>query len=202
LSDEQHLAGPKSPFELPGGLNIQNTIVDDRRQDMHRRMKRALEAVISDRIASSVGGFPVTLVIRKGRCHFWPSVERVAAIPYPTIAATTGRDPVFGEPGTGDFNYEIIASADASSNTLAVYFRLVEKALVFRRWEGGIPFAAIIGELSHETVEHDLGARFGETMWRSRFERVADRSYAISSNVPEGARSSVGGLTEKPIGTP
>lgn len=199
LSDEQHLALPKSRFELPGGLNIHNKIVDAVREDIHRRTKRALEAVISDRVVSSVGGFPITLVVRRGRCHFWPSVERVAANPYPTIAASSGRDPVFGESDTGDFNYEIIVSADAGSNTLAVYFRLTEKALVFRRWDGGIPFAAIVDELPPETAEHDLAARFGENMWRSRFERDASGTYVMSSNVPESARNSVSGLTEKQI---
>jgi hypothetical protein len=167
----------------PGGFDVQLSIGDEEHQEIHRKMTKAFRAIIADRGSPSVGGFPVTLILKENYARHWAGVMEVAGQPYPLIVPSKNWDSLRGEAGTGDFNYEIISTRDARDNIIVLLFPLSDRALVFHLNGRGIPYAEAL-DVDSATAEEALKKRFDRNFWRVRVHKVGLNSYEINADCP------------------
>ena len=92
------------------------------------------------------------------------------------------RDPPFGDAGLGDYNYEIISSANAADNFVAIYYRLIRQAVVLTCLDG-VPNTAIVTDLDPATAHELLSEKFGVDVWRVRITQKGS-TYGINADPP------------------
>jgi hypothetical protein len=149
-------------------------------------MRHAFNALIADPNSPNVGGFPTTLVIAEGSVRFWPTAVNLFVNPEPSIETFPDRDVVLGDAAAGDFHFEVFTTEYANDNIVGVYFRYIEKALVFRRRDSGLPYATLESDLSPDSVEKILAERLGVAVWRVRIRRINTNKYEMAGDPPSG----------------
>src|SRR4051794_2983130 len=113
--------------------------------------------VIKNTDIQNVGGVPLILVIALGRQQVWPAISGIFTSPNPILEGSPDRDVFYGEAQTGDFNFEVVPMERASSNSLAVFYPNANVAVLFARWEGGIPYGRVFRDVRSELLISLLG---------------------------------------------
>lgn len=170
----------------PGTRGIRASIVDSEVDRLETCMTASIMDAIRNPKIDSVGGVPITLVIGNDRQYFWPEVSGLFSSPNPPIAPSDQRDVLFGEARTGDFNYETVAPTEPSSNVLAVFFRNADFALLFARWDNGIPYGRLIRNVTSDTLEARIADEWPGQMWRVRIVKK-NNTYEIRADGPKAA---------------
>jgi hypothetical protein len=178
-ADVRHLS-----FE-PGTRGIQPQIIDSHVDGFHTRLSNSLRGAIDESEVPSVGGFPLTLVLAKGAQTFWPMASGLFSSPAPSIQPSESRDILFGEARTGDFNYEIMVSQEATKNVVALYYPNARAALVFARWEDGIPFGKVIAGVEYAEADSRISKECGVEIWRVKIARKSSSMYTVDTDVPK-----------------
>jgi hypothetical protein len=182
LSDDtQHPLMTKWPGR-PGGLDISAQIIDEMHNASHLRMSRAMEAIIKDGSNPQVGGFRITLVVADNICRFWPFVHAEARL-VPSHSSISG-DILFGEAETGDYSYDVITTPNAVDNFVSIHFPFLDKALVFRRWDGGLPYARVVPDVPSERAAEALEEMYNLIMWQVKVEKTTTGVYNVNPEMP------------------
>jgi hypothetical protein len=123
-----------------------------------------MEAIIKDSSNPQVGGFRITLVVVDKTCRFWPFVHVEANLAPPHSSST--RDILLGEAEAGDYSYDVITTPNAADNFVSIHFQFIDKALVFRRWDSGLPYAKVVPNVAFGRAAEVLEEMYNMTMWQ------------------------------------
>jgi len=156
--------------------NLRQPGDDERPEQLKNKMMKAIRAVIEDNNTPSVGGFSICLFIDKHGRSFWP---RISVNLNSQSASTPGRDLIYGWAETGDFNYSVMIGKNPEDNFVAFYFRLTQRALVFRCWDDELPYGKFF-EVGPPDECHDaLEKMFALPIWSLVMERGASGAYEL-----------------------
>jgi hypothetical protein len=187
-----HDLASKSPpsNELPsygeGGMAISPEVIDEKRERLHSRITKIFKFLMEDSTIPEVGGFTISAIIHGGTVRFWPRSAGLLSVPPGGLPPEHLRDSFFGDAAYGDFQYDIATSWNPTDNVVAVIFRAIRKALVFRQWDDALPYAKIVDEISDQTPTEDLKKLLNCQLWSIELKRNG-HVVTINADPPKAA---------------
>lgn len=182
MREHREKPGEKISFS-PGSRVLRPQIMNDEIDRLATCSSSAMYDVIKNTDIQNVGGVPLILVIALGRQQVWPAISGIFTSPNPILEGSPDRDVFYGEAQTGDFNFEVVPMERASSNSLAVFYPNANVAVLFARWEGGIPYGRVFRDVRSELLISLLGEHWDRAAWRIQVEKKFS-TYEINADGP------------------